>query len=456
MKNVKKVRWGLLALCAALSLVFVSCNQPEDETAKTTDPTTVTDPDVKTIDDGEITVNVGETVKVKVEGKSAAEFTQDGLTITHKGNSIFEITAAETMTDATVAVNFYDGTDTDDDGINVTLYVYDPYYHLTLTLDDEVKASAATITIYAEGKEDSETTASLKQTVNATYTAGQTTATAKLAKDKANSYKYYNNIVVTVKDSEGNDIDVESTPVYFCYTDTNFTGITVSAAVASKTFTINFEGFTIAGGSVEGLRYSTVWASSPSAWAKDTTYEPVITVADDGSSATFDVEQTDEFYIDWTAVVLKDSEGSEIVISSGNTNSGGGGEWYSYSADVWCHTLTHVSGEYQSLCSAKEWSNSEGSGDVFVQVFEASTFASLNISTLRVRITLSTGSWANASSADAWAAKTYANTTWSDNANAHEVVITSSDFISELKTNGLYVATSAGSAGTVTVEYIAQ
>ena len=67
MKNVKKLRWGLLALCAAFSLVFVSCNQPEDETAKTTDPTTVTAPDVKTIDDGEITVNVGETVKVKVE-----------------------------------------------------------------------------------------------------------------------------------------------------------------------------------------------------------------------------------------------------------------------------------------------------------------------------------------------------------------------------------------------------
>ena len=457
MKNVKKVRWGLLALCAALSLVFVSCKQPEDETTKTTDPTTVTDPDVKTIDDGEITVIVGETVKVKVEGKSVVDdFECEGLTITYKENGIFEITAAETMTDATVTVNFNDGTDTDD-GIDVTVNVYDPYYHLTLTLDDAVKAKAATITIYAEGKEDSETTASLKQTVNATYTAGQATATAKLAKDKSNSYKYFNNIVVTVKDSEGNDIDVESTPVYFCYTDTNFTGITVSAAVASKTFTINFEGFTIAGGSVEGLRYSTVWASSPSAWAQDTTYEPVITVADDGSSATFDVEQTNEFYIDWTAVVIKDSEGSEIVISSGNTNSGAGGEWYSYSADVWSHTLTHVSGEYQSLCSAKEWSNSdEGSGDVFVQVLEASTFASLNISTLRVQITLSTGSWANASSADAWATETYANTTWSDNANAHEVVITSSDFISELKTNGLYVATSAGSAGTVTVEYIAQ
>ena len=321
MKNVMKLKWGMLALCVAFCVVFAGCKKPTDSVSPDAEaPETQAEAGVTAITAGsEITVNVGETKKVKAAGKTAAEFTAAGLSITHKGDGIFEITAAETMTDATVPVNFNDGTDADD-GIDVTVNVYDPYYHLTLTLDDEVKASAATISIYAEGKEDSESTAALKQTVNATYTAGQTTATAKLAKDKANSYKYYNNIVVTVKDSEGNDIDVESTPVYFCYTDTNFTGITISAAIASKTFTINFEGFTIAGGSVEGLRYSTAWASSSSEWALNTTFEPEVTVAQDGASATFSVASTNEFYIDWTAVVVKDSGGNDIILSAGNTD----------------------------------------------------------------------------------------------------------------------------------------
>ena len=115
-----------------------------------------------------------------------------------------------------------------------------------------------------------------------------------------------------------------------------------------------------------------------------------------------------------------------------------------------------MSGQYVNLCSEKAWSNSdEGEEHVFVSVFDDTVFATLDVATLRVRITLTAGSWANASSASSWAGKTYANTAWSDEANAHEVVITSADFISALGSNGLYVATSAGSAGTVTVDYIA-
>ncbi|MBP3741562.1 MAG: hypothetical protein J6J00_01120 [Treponema sp.] len=470
MKNVKKLHCGFVALMAVFALAFAGCAQSADDednaalenpadassgTDASADGTDSTDASgVKVLKAGDsVTVNVGESVTVKAEGKTAAEFTQSGLTITHKGDGVFEISAAATMSEASVNVNFNDGTDSDD-GIDITLYVYDPNYTLNITLDSVVAESAASISIYAEGKEDDETEATLKQTVNATYTAGATSASAKLAKDKANSYKYFNNIVVTVKDSDGNEIDVETNPVYFCYTDTAFTGITVSEAVAEKTFTINFQGFTIPGGSVTGLKYSTAWASSSSEWSEDSIVTPTVTVAADGASATFTVASTSEFYIDWTAVVVKDSEGNTISISAGNTEAN---QWYSYSGKVWSNTLTHVSGEYVNLCNAQAWSNSDsGSENVFISVLDASAFTSLNISTLRVRITLSTGSWANASSAAAWADATYANTSWSDDANAHEVIITSSDFISALKTNGLYVATSAGSAGTVTVDYIAQ
>jgi len=478
MKNVKKLHCGFVALMAVFALAFAGCAQSadlddEDNAAleNSADANSGTDASAagtgstdasgaKVLKAGDsVTVNVGESVTVKAEGKTAAEFTQSGLTITHKGDGVFEISAAATMSDTSVSVNFNDGTDSDD-GIDITLYVYDPYYNLKITLEDAIAQKAKSITVYAEGKEDDETEAALKQTVEAIYTAGESTASAKLEKEKANSYNWFNNIVITVKDSDGNEIDVETNPVYFCYSATSGEGfldedgIKVKAAAASKTFTINFEGFTITGGSVSDIKYSTKYFASSALWEDATTVSRKVTVSADGTSASFEVARTNEFYIDWTAVVVKDSEENPISISAGNTDAN---KWYSYSGDVWSNTLTHVSGEYVNLCNAQAWSNSDsGSDNVFISVLDASAFTSLNISTLRVRITLSAGSWANASSADAWASATYANIACSDDANAHEVIITSSDFISALKTNGLYVATSAGSAGTVTVDYIAK
>lgn len=454
MKKVWKVMGLFQTLLITSAIIFAGCNKDV-----TSDP--VEDPvDYTLVAAGdEVTVNVGQTIKIKAEGKNSAEYSLDGLSITHKGDGIFEISAASTMSDASVNVNLYDGSD-EDEGIDITVYVYDPYYNLKITLDDVVAQKANSITVYAEGKEDGESTAAKYQTVEAIYTAGDSTAIAKLEKEKANSYDWFNNIDITVKDADGNEIDVETNPVYFCYSATSGVGflgedgIKVTAAVASKTFTINFEGFTIPGGSVSGLKYSTKWFNSSASWEDATTVTPTVTVAADGASASFEVEQTDEFYIDWTMPLVKDSEGNTISISAGNTEAN---KWYSYSGDVWSNTLTHVSGEYVNICNAQAWSNSDsGSGDVFISVLDASAFTSLNISTLRVRITISTGSWANASSADAWASATYANTAWSDDANAREVIITSEDFISALSTNGLYVATSAGSSGTVTVDYIAK
>jgi hypothetical protein len=192
MKNVKKLHCGFVALMAVFALAFAGCAQSADDedTAALENPTDANSGSdasgVKVLKAGDsVTVNVGESVTVKAEGKTAAEFTQSGLTITHKGDGVFEISAAATMSDTSVSVNFNDGTDSDD-GIDITVYVYDPNYTLNITLDSVVAGSAASISIYAEGKEDDETEAALKQTVNATYTAGATSASAKLAKDKAN------------------------------------------------------------------------------------------------------------------------------------------------------------------------------------------------------------------------------------------------------------------------------
>ncbi|MCR4733916.1 MAG: hypothetical protein K5829_02780 [Treponema sp.] len=452
MKSVKKIKWGMLAFIAAFSLVFTACPKTTgSETEETSDPVSKDD-SIESVSDGdEITVNSGESIQIKADGKSAYETEDDlpeGLTITEE-DGIFTITASEDCEDSTNSICLYDGSD-EDEGINITLYVYNPYYTLNITLADSVAQEAASIEVYAEGKEDSESSAALYQTVTASYTAGETSATAKLEKEKANSYKYFNNITVTVKDSAGEEIDTEASPVYFCYTDESFTGITISAATASKTFTIEFDGFTIAGGSVEGIKYSTKWANSSSEWSDDYVVTPTVTVSADGSSATFEVSSDNEFYIDWTLVSVKDSSSNEISISSGNTDSN---KWYSYSGSVWSNTLTHVSGEYQNLCDAKEFTASSD----YVQVLEASNFENLSISTLKVLVKLTSASewWASASSAASWVDSTYQSLSWSDDDGGYSGVITGTDFISALATNGLYLNVASDAVGTVTVDYIA-
>ena len=325
MKNVKKI-FGLFASFMLLAGAFTACSDSDGGNGN--DSVSVE----YLTDGGEVTVNSGESVTVYVQGKTNVDaFDAEGVTVEYKGNDAFEIKAVDSAQDDTIDLYFNDGTDSDE-GVNVKLYVYNPYYILTITLDDAVAAEAASIEVYAEGKEDDETTAALYQSVTADYTAGGTTATARLEKAKANSYDFFNNIVITVKDSAGETIDVEANPVYFCYSATSGVGyldedgIKVSAAVSEKTFTINFDGFTVAGGSVSGLKYSTKWANSSSEWNGAYVVTPTVTVSEDGTSAYFAVPSTEEFYIDWTAVVVKDSEGSAITISSGNTE---GNKWYS-------------------------------------------------------------------------------------------------------------------------------
>ena len=454
MKSVKKIKWGLLAFALACGVVFTGCPKDTDDTPESPviEPKENDgDDDAKAIAAGEeITINVGETVKVKATGKSVAEFTQEGLTITHKGNGIFEITAAADMDDATVSVNFNDGTDTDD-GIDVTVYVYNPYYTLNITLDDAIAEKAASIFIYIEGKEDGESSAALNQTVDAIYTAGQKTASAKLAKDKANSFKWYNNLAVTVKDAAGNELKIEASPEYFCYTDENFTGITISAATESKTFTINFEGFAIPGGSISDITYATAWSDDGSSYTADTAVTVTPAISEDGSYATFEVASTKEFYINWTVVVVKDKDGNEISLSAGNTDNN---KWYGYTGETWSNTLTHVSGEYQTLVVDKAFS---AAGD-YVQIIEASDFSALSISTLKVIVTITSASewWASASAASSYVKATYQTLEWSTDDNGYAAVITGEDFISALETNGLYLNVPSDAVGTVTVKYISK
>ncbi|MBR4322043.1 hypothetical protein [Treponema sp.] len=387
------------------------------------------------------------------------------ITVTKKSDGNFEIKGGNAETTENVSFKLYpDGVDENDTSYDVTIKVsvWDPYYTLNITLDDTVAETASKIFVYAEGKEDGvDCPEDKKQTVEATYTAGEKTATVKLEKNKSNAYKWFNQIVATVKNSNDEKIPVELTKNYFCYTATTGDGyleaLEITYSPDSRDFTILFEGFTLdANSSISEMKIATTYGSDAPDWDSDEAIKVTPKIASDGQSATFTIEKEKltskkEFYIDWSAVKIYSSGTTEVSISSGNTETK---KWYSYGGKDWSNTLTHVSGEYVALVTEKAWSASSSSG--FEKILEPTIFTNLNIGTLRVRIVITTNveNWANASSAETWATETYANTAWSDEANAKEVVITSSDFISALKTNGLYIATKEGNAGTVTVEYI--
>ncbi len=480
MKNVKKLKWRMLALCVAFCLVFVGCKNPTDSGTPDNNDTsavetenqdssaaqeTPVDADVTVITAGsEITFNVGETKKVKAEGKTAAEFTETtGFSVTHKGNGIFEITAAETMTDATVAVNFNDGTDTDD-GIDVTVNIYDPYYHLTLTLDDEVKAKAAAITVAYGGVTEN----TVSETVNAVYTAGQSTATAKLKKEYANEWEWFSPVKVTVKDSDGNEVVINQAVGYFCYSATEGNGylenktIAITAGVEELTFTITFEGFTAK--AVSDVIYTKAEndfdADGENADAAE------VSVAEGGASATFIVKKSYTnasgwFQVNFASVVVTDTSDNTVALSSGNTN-----EWFEYkdgmntklvysaiSTDDYTNALVTavslpntINGT--SLVLLKDDLTIPSDATAFKLVYTRGSEDIVNASSTWISL-YPTSAWENETKlVNAWVSGFDAS------AETFTVYITESDAVAAFKAGNFYIAAdSAGYTGTITITY---
>lgn len=219
----------------------------------------------------------------------------------------------------------------------------------------------------------------------------------------------------------------------------------------TQTFTIKFSGFTIAGGSVEGVKYSNTYAESSSSWTTDQIATPTVTVAEDGASATFPVTKaslTDksEFYIDWTGVTFKDSSSNDISSTyklSGNTVAN---QWYSYTdTDSLAITITGTTstgeGTEATIKNASTLSlTGSGTYDSVIAANELSSYS--NITAIKVSITLSSSAsvtdsnnkWlclANASSGGWVSNFSESDGTWTATA--------SSDYVSAALTNGLYV-----------------
>ncbi|MBR6914634.1 MAG: hypothetical protein IKN34_12685, partial [Treponema sp.] len=89
-------------------------------------------------------------------------------------------------------------------------------------------------------------------------------------------------------------------------------------------------------------------------------------------------------------------------------------------------------------------------------ILESSAFENLSINSIKIVVKLTTASewWADASAASSWASSTYQSLSWSDSDGGYSAEITSSDFISALSTNGLYIkVANSDTAGTITITW---
>lgn len=321
----------------------------------------------------------GNTVKVDAGGSvtlaiDSAKTT--GAWTATKDDSVTQFTIAETKSGDTVTGWTIAGAAEDTDGktftlhpteaesdtesdVTVTVKVYGTV-DMPITLTGAVATSAKVVKVGygAEDESKGERDTITIEEKDLSASGVNKTATAKLKKRLANDSLWINNIAIQVYNSDATQdettlIDAETTvtdnvaDVYansFAISNANFKGYTVAPAVASKTFTINFTGFTIPGGSVEGLKYATKWLGAADKWAEtdnaSSVKTPAVTVADDGSSATFTVNKADldaakpEFYVQYANVKVKKSGGAEIALTSKPADKAGdGGVWYSYSAD---------------------------------------------------------------------------------------------------------------------------
>lgn len=449
MKFSKVLRRTSLLVMACASLAFISCGPkpgeeevPEqNDTSKTAYTLSVSE-DTVSFDEGDdaktITVTTNGTVEVEVENEkfATASVSDKIVTITPKA-------AGST----TVIVSCKE-----DESKKAEIIVTVKALHVvTLNIDETVAANAATISVYYEGKEDGESSAAKNCTAIANYTAGTTTATVGFKKSLANSYNYFNNIKITVKDADGNVIETSSDVTYFCYSaesgDGYITGINITPAQAEKTFKINFKGFTLVEGSVEGLKYSNTWKNSSSEWTEDMITEPEVTVSNDGTYASFVISKNtltdkNELFIDWTNVQLKDSSDNLVEITSGLSEDN---KWYSYDTSDLAVTAEVINTSGYTKFGDKELT--VANEKTYTSVYSSSDLAEISFTELKVEISSTDETWASISGNASWVEGQYV-----DKCLGTTTYITDEAFISAIKTNGLYIETGTGTF-TVTVSY---
>lgn len=247
MKFTKVLKRTSVLLVSLSLLAFASCTnpdaskQPEDDNSvpKTENP----DSGSKAYslnfneDISELKVNVGETITLTIKEKigtwkyddvnssAETEVTFENDTLTIKG-----LTEVEK---ATIILYPEEAGDNKEFDVTLNVCVYNPLFTLKLTLDEELAKSANSISVKYNSSEHS-----TQEVAIADYEAGATVATALLEKSVADSWDCFSNIVITILDSQENPLVINQSVDWFKYSDTSFSGITLSASSADATMTL--------------------------------------------------------------------------------------------------------------------------------------------------------------------------------------------------------------------------
>ncbi|MBB5219287.1 hypothetical protein DYE49_10345 [Treponema rectale] len=427
MKNVKKI-FGLFASFMLLAGVFTACSDSDggngDDSVS-----------VEYLTEGaEVTVNSGESVTVHVQGKTNVDdFDVEGVTVEYIGDDAFEITAEDSSEDAKIILNFYDGTDDDDDGINITLYVYNPYVYVNLNIDESLESASITSIKVTYGNDTSKDYT--KEAV-VDYTAGNTTAVVRFAKAEADAWGFFSGIKVVV---EGIEDSIAQSTTYFCYYSENvnyITEFTISKKVeTSITLSLVFDGFEVEESGSVVIKYGASSATETAIVTRvsSTEYSAEISNANINASGWFVID-----------AVINNGDVSGFAyysVAQEKNNT-----WLDYSQGNQSVKLVISNDVWVTFKDGVEYT----AGSTLTKVLEPSAFTDLSVLKLKVATsgasdttgwnpnlcyeTYEDGAeWTNAKKLD-WD-ETYEN--------GYSLVIDDSEYINKIISNGLYLSAGA-------------
>lgn len=439
--------FGMSLLLSVSLFNFVSCKNDDDEEKETPNVEyKITFEDFSESDEFGVAPDKTEVLKVKSSAGTwlikEDSVPTDYITVTKNAKGNFEIHGVK-ETSENVSFTIYAKEDPSKT-VTIKVYVYDEYFTLTLALDEVLAAKASSLKMtYGQDCHEAEIT----------YTANAATGTAKLLKEKANSYGYFDKFVVTVIASDGTEIATTLSPKdYVCFYATNsdyFTELSLTQKVESTekgTLTLNFTGFTILGGSVK-VKYG----------ADSGTYvDAEGTVSEDGTNATVELEKkyanADAWFNNIT-ITVKDKEGTEVAAKYTN--------YFEFNADGMSLELKVESSEpgtteWKTIVDAQSVTfDGNLNAVVSSEVLKAlSGVSELKVSVANYASTSTNPWWATIDCGTAWSEnKIELTTCWDDEIKGYSTTLSDETLAAYIE-NGIYLAGGSGDTATVTVSYL--
>ena len=450
MKKLKRILsvMAALLLMGGLSVNFVSCSDSDDGDSGASSAggngaksqpqadkaysISFEDFDVST---GVFTVAPGETKTLVVESSVGTwlideENMPDAISVTKNSFGNFDIKGGDAETESNVSFKLYPeeaGDDTSFD-IEIQCAVYNPKFVITLNLSDELAAKAKSLAL----KYSSDATTEVFD-AEVAYTEGAKTATAALLKENADSYGYFNDISVTIIDTDGKEIKADfDKNTWVCFYSTNAEYYNVinltENTYAEADLTISFSGFTLASTDSVKVTYGITEDSNTK------TLDAVI--AADGKSASAKIGNNCLNASGWFEIkvaITKDGADYTAFKAAGNG-------WFEWKAEGIALALEDTSSAgsetWKTLVDGDE---AVSSTESFTQVLLPSAFENLTISKLKIATSgASTAWWANVGYENSW--DTDIEMTWDeDYEKGYSTIITDADYIAKIKQYGLYL-----------------